>query len=123
MSRKEFLTAYRAVVERALSFNSVARREGLLALEALLDNEKVAARDIFEYGMRFIVDGTDWEFVDQILSNLIDQVDYDYESHCLRIVKKEAVKAIQYGISNHLLVALLNSYSDLPLSDPVFKTE
>jgi len=118
-NKEEFLTAYRAVVERALKLSEVARREGLLALEESIDVDKARNRDVFEYGLQFVVDGTEPAILNKILSNIIEQEENVYKSH-LMVIQKEAVLAIQEGMTVRLLACLLNSYSDLPLSDPIF---
>ena len=52
MNRTEFVEKYNNIVGQALQSTIKARNEGLLALEDALDQEKVNARDIFEYGAR-----------------------------------------------------------------------
>jgi len=46
MNKEEFLTAYRTLVKRAFNFSEIGRCEGLLALESLVDKDKVDKRDI-----------------------------------------------------------------------------
>ena len=118
-SREEYKRNLYAIIERALTTSIVVRREGLLALESSLDSDKVANRDIFEYGLRFVIDGTDYAFIDKILSNLIKQEKDEYQI-TLKTIQKEAVLAIQSGDNPRMIVYLLNSYTDIPLSDPVF---
>ena len=118
--REEYKRNLYAVIERALTTSIMAHREGLLALENSLDSDKVANRDIFDYGLRFAVDGTDTEFTDKILSNLIKQEKDEYQI-TLKTIQKEAVLAIQEGLNPRMLAYLLNSYTDIPLSDPAFK--
>ena len=120
MGKDEYKKSLYAFIERALATSVAARREGLLALESSLDAEKVAGRDIFDYGMRFVVDGTGYEFIDKILSNIIMQ-EKDELRLVLKTVQKEAVRAIQQGLNPRMIVYLLNSYTDIPLSDPFFK--
>jgi len=120
MGNDEFLKDFYAIVERALHISEIARREGLLAVEDSLDNDKVENRDIFEYGLRFVVDGTDDEVIDKILSNIIKQ-EKDELQLKLKTIQKEAVLAIHEGVNTRILFSLLNSYTDIPLNDPVFK--
>ena len=108
-----------AVIEQALAVSIKARREGLLALESLLDNDKIINRDIFHYGLRFVVDGTDYEVINELLSNLIKQ-DTDKFSVLLKTIQKRAVLSIQSGDNPRMLAYILNSYTDIPLTDPVF---
>ena len=121
------------ILERALSFCEKARRGKFKEIEDSLDQEKIDNRDIFEYGMRFIVDGYDSPYIDKILSNIIKQekdkqqillktMQEKYElQNLLKTIQKEAVLAIQEGVSPNSLAALLNSYTDIPLNDPKFK--
>jgi hypothetical protein len=73
MTRDEFVNRYTEIVGCALKYAEKSRREGLLALEEELDQAKMDERDIFEYGLRFVVDGTDAEIIETILSNIIKQ--------------------------------------------------
>jgi flagellar motor component MotA len=89
-----------------------SRREGLLALEDELDQAKIDERDIFEYGLRFVVDGIHSELIEKILSNLIKQ-EKDEDIIILKTIQKEAVLGIQDGTSPRMLYALLNSYVNI----------
>jgi flagellar motor component MotA len=116
MTRDKFVEKYYDIVKHAMAFSEKARREGLLALENELDQKKINNRDIFEYGMRFVVDGTGREIVEKILTNLVKQ-EQDENVHTLKTIQKEAVLAIEEGINPGILHALLNSYTDIPLSE------
>jgi len=122
MNYDEFKIAFYETFKRAIAWSEKARHEGLLALEEELENakEKVFERDILYYGLRFVVDGTDLELIDKILSNIIDHEKDEY-SHLLKIIKKEAVLSLQRGDFTYFLAVLLNSYTDLPLNDPVMQ--
>ena len=78
----------------------------------MLDEEKVKQRDIFHYGMRFVVDGSDKDFLEKILSNIIN-LETDNEIKILKTLQKEAVLGIQTGMNSYYLIELLNSYVDL----------
>jgi flagellar motor component MotA len=116
MNRNEFIEKYLETAKRALDFTEKARREGLLALEDELDREKIAARDILEYGLNFVVDGTDGELIERILSNIIEQEKNKWQK-TLMLIKKEAVLSIYSGLNPRMLLARLNSYTDLSLND------
>jgi flagellar motor component MotA len=116
MIRDEFVNNYTEIVRRALEYAEKARREGLLALDEELDQEKIDARDIFDYGLRFVVDGVDREFIEKILTNLIKQ-EKDEDMILLKNIQKEAVLMIQEGLNPRLLYAILNSYVDIPLKE------
>jgi flagellar motor component MotA len=117
MNRDEFVEMYTSIVQRALNCSEKARREGLLALEEELDAEKADERDIFEYGLRFVIDGTDKKTIEKILSNIVKQ-EKDESMYILKTIQKEAVLAIQDGIIHpRLLYCLLNSYTDIPIKE------
>jgi flagellar motor component MotA len=121
MTRDEFIKKYNDIVRRALAFSNKARREGLLALEEEVDQEKSDNRDIFEYGMRFVIDGINNKILEKILSNLIMQ-EKDENMHRLKTIQKEAVLLVQAGENIRLLYALLNSYTDITIrEDEVYK--
>ena len=120
MSNDEYVKALRAIFERAVSIHQMARREGLLAVEGSIDTEKVNKRDIYEYGLSFVIDGIDTEFIDKILSNIIDR-EKDDTVKTLKTIQKEAVLSIQRGDNTRILLAIMNSYTDLPLNDAIMK--
>ena len=84
--------------------------------DTLLDQEKADARDIFEYGLRFVVDGIDAEIIDEILSNIINQEKDEY-LRILKNIQKQAVLGMQCGSNPSLIYAVLNSLTDIPLSE------
>ena len=116
MNRSEFMEKYFTIVEKALKSSYKSRREGLLALEGELGKDRIDARDIFDYGLRFVIDVTDRDLIDEILSNIINQ-EKDEQLHTLMTIQKKAVLYIQEGINTKLLYALLNSYTDIPLNE------
>ena len=120
MTYDEFTEAYFRIFDLALSWAGKARREGLLALEKVLDPEKFANREILEYGIQFAVDGTDFEIIDKILSRVITHEKDPYKS-LLKKVEKEAVLGIQQGVNTQILIHLMSSYVDIPLSDPRYE--
>jgi flagellar motor component MotA len=116
MTRNEFVDKYTAIAGRALEYSEKSRREGLLGLDDELDQEKIDERDIFEYGLRFVVDGIDKEFIEKILTNIIKQ-EKDEDMIILKNIQKEAVLMIQAGLNPRLLYAVLNSYTGITLKD------
>jgi flagellar motor component MotA len=120
MNHEEFVEKYYAIVERALRFSEKARREGLLALEDEIDREKENERDIFEYGLRFVVDGYDAAIIGEILSNIINQ-EKDEQLRLLKTIQKEAVLSIQVGMNARGMYALLNSHTGLSLHEDKMK--
>ena len=117
MNRTEFVEEYQNIVKKALQCSKKARKEGLLSLEDdLLDHEKADARDIFEYGLRLSVDGTDWDIIDEILSNIIDQ-EKDEHLRILKNIQQQAVQGIYMALNPRILYAILNSLTDISLSE------
>ena len=102
------------IIKRALFFATTARREGLLVLESYLDEDLILQRDVFEYGMKFVVDGTDATFIARILNNLIHQCK-NPELRVSMIMQKEAVMMIQRGDNPKMINYMLNSYTNCPL--------
>jgi flagellar motor component MotA len=105
-----------SIVRRAFAFSDKTRREGLLLIEDILDKEKIGDRDIFEYGMRFVVDGTDGEMIEKILFNIIKQ-EKDENMYILKTIQKEAVLGIQAGDNQRTMYALLNSCTDITIRE------
>jgi flagellar motor component MotA len=116
MTRDEFVNKYTEIAKRALACAEKARREGLLSLEDDLDRAKINARDIFEYGMSFVVDGMDYGVIEEILTNIIKQ-EKDEDTITLKNIQKEAVLMMQTGTNPRVLCAVLNSYTDIPLQE------
>jgi flagellar motor component MotA len=121
MTHDEFVKNYTEIAWRALQCSMKARREGLLALEKELDQEKINERDILEYGLRFVVDGTDAASILDILSNIISQEKDEYTVR-LKNIQLDAVLSIQWGENTRFIYYKLNSYTDIPLKeDEVWK--
>jgi len=116
MSHDEFLAKYYKIAEFAMKCCEKARREGLLSLEKDLNREKIKERDIFEYGLSFVIDGYDAEIIEKILSNIIKQ-EKDEDTIKLKNIQKEAVYMIQQGFNPKIVSALLNSYTGLTLKE------
>jgi flagellar motor component MotA len=120
MNNEEFKKGFYYILKRALFCSEITRRDGLLALEDVMDHEKAENRDIFEYGLRFIIDGTDGPLVDKILSNIINQ-EKNEMWFLLMTIQKDAVLQIQAGNNPRVIACCLNSYTNIPLNDPEFK--
>jgi flagellar motor component MotA len=115
MNQAEFTSRYAQIAGHALEYAQIARREGLLALDDYLDSAKADERDIFEYGIRFVIDGVKRELIEKILSNIISQ-EPDEQMKTLKIIQKEAALMIQEGMNPRMVYAVLNSYTGLPLN-------
>jgi flagellar motor component MotA len=116
MTHEEFVKRYIEIVGYALDCSEKGRREGLLALEEVLDQEKIGNRDVFEYGLRFVIDGTDEEIIEKVLSNLIKQ-EQDEDLRTLKTIQKEAVLMVREGTNPWLLFHVLNSFTDIAIKD------
>jgi flagellar motor component MotA len=116
MTHDEFIAEYKTIKQYIMKKSEKARREGLLALEDDLNQERIEQRDIFEYGLRFVIDGTEWRVIDNVLSNIIAQ-ETDEDKRKLMNIEKDAVWSIQQGDNPRLLLAILNSHSNLSLKE------
>jgi len=116
MNRDEFIAAYLDFLKTALGLAAKALRESILVLDRDVDEEKTARRDIFHYGLKFAVDGTAPELIDQILSNIIAQEKDGYTA-VLKTIQKHTVLAIMDGFNPELLRPILNSYTDLTIEE------
>jgi len=95
-------------IKRILQLSEKARREGLLSLECEIDKTSVGFRDIFDLGLMLVVDGTDSDLINQILS--------EFESHetdgfqiILNKIKKAGVLSLQSGENPRLLALRLDA--------------
>jgi len=117
MERKEFVERAVRIVRRAAEFNENAKRKGLLALEGDIDADKLARRDIFEYGMRLFVDGTDLETLQKILSNLVAH-ETDEDAKRLKRMQCEAALGVWAGENTRVLsIKLLGFMKDSEKED------
>jgi flagellar motor component MotA len=116
MKRDEFVSKYTEISKHILKYAEKVREEGLLSVEDDLDQAKINARDIFEYGMRFAIDGVDYELIEEILTNIIKQ-EKDEDMIILKNIQKDAVLLIQVYTNPRLLCAVLNSHTDLTLQE------
>jgi flagellar motor component MotA len=116
MTHDEFIAEYQKVSARVMLLSEKARREGLLALEDSIDFVKADRRDILEYGLRFVVDGTDAKVIKDILSRIIGQEEDKYTRRLMDI-KAEAVLSIQAGDNPRIIASKLNAFTDFTLKD------
>ena len=98
-------------IKRAVNLAEIARKEGIFALEEHLDHEGIAGRDVFEYGLVFVVDGWDFALMEKVLDNLIER-EADPVQKNLSKAKKDAVMAIGRGESPRVLCEILCAYFD-----------
>jgi hypothetical protein len=123
MNRDEFITAYQSFAEYALYLIYKANQEGLLSLEKYIDREKVDERDIFHYGLSYVIDngppyGED-DIIFKVLSNIIAQEKDEYMRK-FKNIQKEAVLMLG-NIWPLKTFTVFNSYTDLPLKEDKVK--
>ena len=109
MTFDEFVKQRYKILKTALGFSVKARREGLLALEEEIGSDAIKDMEILKQGARFVVDGTDWETIEKILSNKTRQEKHEY-ARILKNMQKDAALMIQEGLSSGFIYAVLNSY-------------
>jgi flagellar motor component MotA len=105
-----FLEQLKYTIKKAYYLSLKSMEVGLLGLEDDIGYED-GREDIFNYGLQFVIDGTGPEYIDPILSNLIEH-ETDPEMKLLKTIQKEAVLGIQDGRNTMLLIKLLVSYVD-----------
>jgi len=121
MNEKDFIVEYNAIFERSIIFSTISRSVGLVSLENILDKKKQNRRDIFEYGMRLVLNGRPPEFIDKILSNIIN-LETDKEKRILKNMQKDVVLSIQQGsISPEEIMWIMNSYVNIELDEATEK--
>ena len=116
MNQEEFAKRYTAIFEKTMLMSETARREGLLAIEELIDEEEFLQRDVFALGITLVVDGTDASMIDKILTNIIN-LEQDNDMKTLKNVQKEAVLSIQAGDNPRILVLRLNSLVNIGIEE------
>jgi len=113
-------------IKRAYTMSKTARQEGILALESLLYADAVAARDVFEYGLSLLVDGSAvdvWmgcgkEYLDAALGKLASH-ESDPVQKNIALAKREAVLSLYAGENPRILVKKLLAYFDKSIAGAV----
>ena len=108
MDYKEFINQAAHTIKRAHDLNKQSKKQGLADLTNAAEAEGLKHRDIFEFGIQLAADGTQPEYINTILSNLIKTEQNETEKR-LKIIKKEAVICIQKGFNSWLLLNTLFS--------------
>jgi flagellar motor component MotA len=112
MERSEFVERFHEIVKRAMIFCKIARNEGLLALEEMLDKEKLEKRDIFEYGLTFVIDGFDHNVIKDLMANII-RLEKDDMTAMLKKIQADAVLSLQSGENSFILLGRMCSHTDI----------
>jgi len=85
---------------RLIEFSEISRREGILALENHIDQEKVSERALLETGIQMAVDGIEKEVIEKYLDSWIEancNNSVSYYDKILASVIKAGVLSIQAG--------------------------
>jgi flagellar motor component MotA len=120
MNKPDFEKEYFEIFERALFLSETAQWQGLLSLEDIIDMDKYKQRDILEYGIKFVLDGCDGDFLNKVLSNIVN-LESDKDKKILKTIQKEAVMCMQYGTRPQLMALLLNSYVNIGIEEAINK--
>jgi flagellar motor component MotA len=116
----EFTASMGEIASRILDFSEKARREGLLALEEEIDanNSDMRNGSLFWRGLRLVVDGTDSDYIRDIMHNyMVDivktlEVSHTYDAsnilaRCMMITR--GVLGIQNGDNPRIIALTMDS--------------
>jgi len=104
----EFVKRTACILKTAGGFAIKAKSEGLLSLEDELDD---IDEEFLKQGLRFVIDATDSEIINVILSNKIN-IEKDENVKRYYSIQKEAVLNIQSGNNPELIMHKLISFID-----------
>jgi flagellar motor component MotA len=102
-------------IKRIMFLAETARQEGILALDKHLDSGGIAAKDVLEYGLPFVIDGWDFEKVDKILTMLISY-ETDPVRKNLALAKKDALRMLCGGDNPRVILTTLSAYFDASIT-------
>jgi len=98
---------------RGVEFAALARSEGVLALESRIDENALIQRDPFEVGIALVIDGTEPEFIDQIIDNIQIGMATDLEPRfyqdLLFVLVKQIIRGISEGMNPRMVNIICNS--------------
>ncbi|GBU26538.1 hypothetical protein R84B8_00048 [Treponema sp. R8-4-B8] len=98
-------------IRRALQINEMIRRDGWLEVEKHLDNDGIAAKDVFEYGLQMLVDNWDLNDIDKYLNPLTDR-ETDPARKNLALAKKHAIRILHEGNNLWIFLFMLAYFDD-----------
>lgn len=75
--KKQKLPEPKEIIEHLMSLSQTARKDGLLALEALVDS---VGSDLMKRGLRMTIDGCELQFIREVLNNDIDAMEERHRS-------------------------------------------
>jgi len=96
-------------IKRVFEISEAALNNGFLEVEKRLNNDAVASKDVFEYGLSLIIDGWKYADIEEILNRFIDR-ESDPMRKNLSLAKKHAVKLINDGYNPKSAAMMLTTY-------------
>ena len=118
MNNSVFIQECKFLINKLIEISEKSRIEGILSLEEDIDHDKFLQGNILDVGLRLFTDGVECEFIEKILTNLINN-ETDEEKKFYGKIVKNGIIAIQKGsnipngINIPLLKLLLNSYANI----------
>jgi len=109
VSYRGFVNHYYKLLDLLIRYNEKARREGLLALEDIIEDLE---GDILKRGLRLMVDGTEAENIRKILEPETKR-EPDFYKRKLMEIAVEGVIGILSGYETHRLAVILNCKVDI----------
>jgi flagellar motor component MotA len=110
MEENEFLIEAAKIHDFILEVSEKARREGLLAVEEMIDHEKAEQMDPLNMGLTLVIDGTDGTIIEKVYDNIIEQK-FGFDKQLLKIIK-DGVLSVQAGDNPRIITVLLKSHFD-----------
>ena len=109
MTRKKFIDEYTRFIQLAMKLSAKSKEQGIASLEEEIED---IDDELFKQGLRFVVDGTEPRYVDEIMSNRIAH-EKDKHTRLFKTVQKRAVLGIQAGENFRVIYNVLKSLPGL----------
>jgi flagellar motor component MotA len=122
MNNDQFEIELDLVVRKLMSLSMSAKKEGLLALEDQMDNEKEMNRHPLYSGLRMVIDGTYEGIIRQWYDNIMES-DCPVPSYerIIHKVIKTGILGIQNGFHERVLFFMMDSCIPLQNRPKIFK--
>jgi hypothetical protein len=120
MDNNDFVKEYTDLVERGFLLIEKATSDGILSIEEMIDEEKFVQRDVFEYGLKLICEGLDYEFINMVLTNIVE-LEADEKKKLFKKIQKEAALAILVGSHKKEFLIILNSFVNIDVENTMRK--
>jgi flagellar motor component MotA len=124
MTKEQFEQEAYATITQLLHASEVSRREGLLALEETIhDQKKWEDRDLYTVGMTFVIDGTDGNIIEKWFETVIHSSyrDDDYFELIIANIIKTGVLGIQEGSNPRVLLQMMDALIPQQYRTDLFK--